>query len=189
MIAFQRFLSEQLPQYYSNPTLTFLVAAISTPFKVPYLWSYPPISSFFGVVATGNVEEAKTVDSMSLNLFSFFFDLFGWANPYKQFFADFLTTEASSWHCALNGQLYSTATQLCLEVLDEYSDCNDASLTTWALECLSTLLDQSSKTEALVQAAQDFNFNPIVESDYAEKGFVAKAAIARYLSRCTNTPY
>jgi len=183
VIIFEQFLLERLPRYYSDSTLTFLAAAISISSIVPYIGHRDAITNFLGT------EHAERVDSMSLWLCSFFDSWYGRRNAYKEFLSGFLTTEARSGHCFLNGQCYSTAAQQCLNYLHKdrcYTpgthDGMHCLLTKWVLECLPIFLDQSIRTEALVQAAQCMEFNDIV-GQFHEEEFMAKAAIARYLSR------
>ncbi|KIM36067.1 hypothetical protein M413DRAFT_449396 [Hebeloma cylindrosporum] len=152
---FESFLSEKIGHYYSNPTLTFIAAAISTPCQLPSLAYDSAISDFLGRAET---REAEKVDHNGLYLFSFFFR-FDLGNAYKEFLAHFLTTEARSGHCVLTGQHYSTAAELCLKYLHKLrhyprtDEEGDKRLMEWALECLPSLLDQSIETEALVRSA------------------------------------
>jgi hypothetical protein len=111
-------------------------------------------------------------------------------NAYKEFLVHFLTTEARSGHSVLTGQRYSTASEQCLKYLHKQrrypctDDEGDRRLMAWALECLPNLLDQSSETEALVRSAQCMRFTSKVGNLPAAE-YMAKAAIERYLSRCT----
>jgi hypothetical protein len=184
---FQSFLSEKIGQYYSNPTLTFVAAAISTLCKLPILAYDSAISDFLGRVET---REAENVDHKSLYLFALFFSRFDRGDAYKEFLAHFLTTEARSGHCVLTGRHYSIASELCLKYLHKQRNYSrrdyegDSRLTAWALECLPSLLDQSSETEALVRFAQSMKFTSKVGNLPAAES-MAKAAIERYLSRCT----
>lgn len=187
MEIFESFLLEKIEQYYSNPTLTFLAAAISTPCKLPSLAYESAISDFLGRVET---REAEKVDHKGLYLFALFFSRFDRGNAYKAFLAHFLTTEARSGHCVLTGQRYSAASELCLKYLHKqrHYPCTDnegdSRLMAWALECLPSLLDQSNETEMLVRLARYMKFTSKVENLPAAES-TAKAAIERYLSRCT----
>jgi hypothetical protein len=187
VILFESFLSEKIGQYYSNPTLTFIAAAISTPCKLPSLAYESAISDFLGRAET---REAETVDQKGLYLFALFFGRFDRGNAYKEFLVHFLTTEARSGHSVLTGQRYSTASEQCLKYLHKQrrypctDDEGDRRLMAWALECLPNLLDQSSETEALVRSAQCMRFTSKVGNLPAAE-YMAKAAIERYLSRCT----
>jgi len=171
----------QQGQYYSNPTLTFVAAAISTPCKLPSL-AYESANS-----GRAETREAETVDHKGLYLFALLFGRFDRGNAYKEFLVHFSATEARSGRCVLTGQRYSTASELCLGYLHKqrhYPRTDDEGarrLVAWALECLPSLLDQSSETEALVRSAKlasKVGNLPAAES-------MAKAAIERYLSRCT----
>ena len=187
MILFESFLSEKTGQYYSNPTLTFVAAAISTPCKLPSLAYESAISDFLGRAET---REAETVDHKGLYLFALFFSHFDRGNAYKEFLVHFLTTEAKSGHCVLTGQRYSIVSEQCLKYLHNQrrylrTDAEgDRRLVAWALECLPSLLDQSSETEALVRSVQCMKFTSEVGNLPAAES-MAKAAIERYLSRCT----
>jgi hypothetical protein len=147
----------------------------------------PEISAFLETVE--QAEQVTKVDRTSLHLFSFFSDLFGQRNAFREFLAGFLTTEARSGPCILNGQHYSTAAQQCLKYLHEDSTAiNNPLLKAWAQKCLPTLLNQSIKTDALVQAAQCTILNPTF-GDISAPESMAKAAIERYLSLCTESSF
>jgi len=185
----ESFLAERIGKYYSNPTLTFVAAAISTSCKLPSLAYESATSDFFG---RAEKREAEPVDMghKGLYLFALFFSRFDPGNAYKEFLAHFLTTEARSRHCVLTGQHYSTAAELCLKYLHKQrhyprtDDIGDGLLMAWALECLPSLLDQSRETEMLVRSARCMQFTSKVANLPAAES-TAKAAIERYLSRCT----
>ena len=184
---FESFLSEKIVTYYSNPTLTFVAAAISTSCKLPSLAYESAISDYVG---RAEKREAETVDHKGLYLFALFFSRFDSGNAYKEFLSHFLTTEARSGQCVLTGQHYSTAAELCLKYLHKQrhypriDDVGDGRLMAWALECLPSLLDRSSETETLVRSARCMQFTSNVGNLPAAES-MAKAAIERYLSRCT----
>ena len=184
---FESFLSEKIGEYYSNPTLTFVAAAISTPCKLPSVAYESAITDFLGRVET---RKAETVDRKGLYLFALFYSRFDRGNAYKNFLGPFLTTEARSGHCVLTGQHFTTVSEHCLKYLHEQrhyprtDDEGDRRLMAWALECLPSLLDQSIETEALVRSAQCMEFTSKVGNLPAAES-IAKAAIERYLSRCT----
>jgi len=129
------------------------------------------------------------VSHKGLYLFALFFSRFGRGNAYKESLVHFLTTEVRSGHCVLTGQRYSTASEQCLKYLHKqrrYPRTDDEGarrLVAWALECLPSLLDQSSETEALVRSAQCMKFIFRAGSPSAVES-MAKAAIEGYLSRC-----
>ena len=178
---------EQLPIYYSDPNLTFLLAAISTQ-------NDPPLSAYdaHGVAQVFGVSHASQLDRESLHLFSLFsiYPFLYQTDKYQEFLAVFLTTEARSSHSFLDNQRYSIAAQQCLQHLRK--NCSFISrrisdgpiLIQWALQCLPALLDRSSETEELIQSARSMDFCWGVE-EYPAYASAAKAAIARYLSRCT----
>jgi len=185
---------EQLTKYYSDPTLTFLAAAMSTPSKHPY--AYPSETSHF----FGDVKQAEEIDRMGLQLFSLFYSSHH-GDTYKEFLAGFLTMKARSQHCVLNSQHYSIAAQESLKYLHKDRHLLNhtinrkpgesrrmGNLIAWVLDCLPIFLDQSIETGALVQAARYIEFNSIVGNFPAAES-VAKAAITRYLSRCREVSY
>ena len=180
-----------MPIYYSDPILTFLVAAISTRHDPTPLVSYPDeVAKLFGI------PQASGLDSEGLHLFllfSFFSPLPWYTKAYQEFLTVFLTTEARSRHCFLNHQHYSIAAQQCLQYLYENSaftsrrvNSSEPILIRWALRCLPALLDRSTETEELIQSARSMYFHWRVKV-LPEDESPAKAAIARYLSRCTKT--
>jgi hypothetical protein len=128
---------------------------------------------------------------MSLHLFSFF-NFSGHRNAYREYLADFLSINTRPGRRPLlSGQNYSTAAQQCLRYLDgdmpSAVDITNISpgLTEWVLECLATFLERSSKTAALVHDARCINFNRRV-GEFPVAAATAKAAIARYMTRCLN---
>jgi hypothetical protein len=181
-------LLEQLPTCYSNPTLTFLVAAITT-CGGPGYHNAQVISDFFAV------PQASLLDSQGLYLFSLLSDVFDHRETYKAFLACFLTTEARSKHCFLNNQHYSIAAQQCFKYLNISSGYTHtphgkthpywSNLMLWVVDCLPTLLDRSSETEELTHSAQIIYFNTKEgDLEYTAAVSRANAASARYLARC-----
>jgi hypothetical protein len=189
---FESFLLEQLPTYYSNPTLTLLAASITICGVPDYVQSSQVISSFYAFP----FPQAKILDNKGLCLFSLLSGVFEHGETNKAFLACFLTTEARSKHCFLNNQHYSIAAQQCFKYLNNNTSYAPTSYGTphpswfrWALDYLPTLLDRSSETEELThyaESAQIIYFNSRGrELEYTAGISRANAAIARYLARCT----
>ena len=94
---FESFLLEQLPMYYSDSILTFILATIASRHDPPPLANFPDhVAQIFGV------PQASGFDSEGLHLFSFFSTL----SRYKDMLAGLHKKSADILGCRVNIILY-----------------------------------------------------------------------------------
>jgi hypothetical protein len=185
-------LESQLPKYYSNPALTFLVASLLTPVQLPAL--YDDKESIIDFLGSG--EPAKSLLELDRNGLKLLL-LFSYGrlcgDQYRSFFTSYLHAPARSGQNVFDGKRYTVAALECLKYLHQDRDRNTPTtgnpipkLFPWALQCLPILLDRAAITGALVQSVRRHRFSQR-SKEFSNDESAAKLGISRLLLRKPRT--
>jgi len=176
-----------MPKYYSNSTLTFLVASLLTPVRPPELYDDKEnLTDFLG--SGERAESFIELDRSALKLLLLFSYGRACADQYRSFFTSYLHAPARSGHNVFDSKRYTAAALECLKYLHKDRDRGSTTSTPipklfpWALQCLPILLDRAAITDALLKAVRRHKFSRRT-NEFKNDESAAQLGISRLLSR------